>query len=90
MVQFVSKIPIGPDDFQLGVVTYSFVPEVLFDLDDYSTNSEIIQVLKTITGKNGPTLTSSVIHKAHEVRSILTDTKNCFHFILFVEQNKSR
>lgn len=66
--QFLRKIPIGQDDFQVGAITFSIVPEILFDLDDYSSANDIITVLNQTARQDGATFTSVALNKAFEVR----------------------
>ncbi|CAG2223558.1 unnamed protein product [Mytilus edulis] len=49
--RFISKVPIGRNDFQIGVIAYNVNSTVLFDLDEYTSATVMNAVLKTIKGK---------------------------------------
>ncbi|XP_063435821.1 collagen alpha-5(VI) chain-like [Mytilus trossulus] len=65
--QFISKVPIGPNDFQIGVITYNFNSTVLFDLDDYTSVSDMNAVLKTVKGEEAATYTAKALQQAREM-----------------------
>jgi hypothetical protein len=43
--RFVRNVSIGPDMFQVAVVTYNVEPTVLFDLDDHKKEEGIIDAI---------------------------------------------
>ena len=67
ITEFIKRTPIGKDDFQVGVITYDFDANVLFDLDDYKSASGMIAKLQHIKAGNGATFTSPALKKAKEV-----------------------
>ncbi|XP_063431364.1 transmembrane cell adhesion receptor mua-3-like [Mytilus trossulus] len=67
ITEFIKRIPIGKDDFQVGVITYNFDATVLFDLDDYTSTSDMVAKLQHIKGENGATFTSPALKKAKEM-----------------------
>ncbi|XP_052098934.1 uncharacterized protein LOC127733658 [Mytilus californianus] len=67
ITEFIKRIPIGPDEFQVGVITYDFETNVLFDLDDYNTTSGMIAELQHIKGEDAATYTLPALQKAKEM-----------------------
>ncbi|CAC5366078.1 unnamed protein product [Mytilus coruscus] len=67
ITEFIKRIPIGPDDFQVGVITYNFETNVLFDLDDHNTTSGMIVKLQHIKGEDAATYTLPALEKAKEM-----------------------
>ena len=67
ITEFIKRIPIGPDDFQVGVITYDFEANVLFDLDDHNTSLSMIAELQRIKGEDSATYTLPALQKAKEV-----------------------
>ncbi|CAC5366080.1 Protein eyes shut homolog,Fibropellin-3,Protein crumbs homolog 2,Protein crumbs homolog 1,Neurogenic locus Notch protein,Neurogenic locus notch homolog protein 3,Sushi, von Willebrand factor type A, EGF and pentraxin domain-containing protein 1,Neurogenic locus notch homolog protein 4,Fibropellin-1,Neurogenic locus notch homolog protein 2,Neurogenic locus notch homolog protein 1 [Mytilus coruscus] len=67
IVRFISKVPIGRNDFQIGVIAYNYNSTVLFDLDDYTSASDMNAVLTTIKGKEAATYTAIALQQAHEM-----------------------
>lgn len=65
--QFVRRIPIGPDDFQVGLITYNFEPTVIFDLDDFNTSESIINAIQVLTDEDGATYTDLALQEAYKV-----------------------
>ncbi|XP_052101277.1 collagen alpha-6(VI) chain-like isoform X2 [Mytilus californianus] len=65
--QFISKVPIGRNDFQIGVIAYNFNSTVLFDLDDYTSASDMSSVLKTVRGEEAATYTATALRQAREM-----------------------
>jgi hypothetical protein len=58
--RFVRIVSIGPDMFQVAVLTYNVEPTVLFDLDDHTKEEGIIDALQTIRGHDAVTFTAHV------------------------------
>ena len=73
MSDFLRKVPIGPNDFQIGVITYNFKPVILFDLDDHSNMSGILADLQTVKGEDAPTYTTPALQKAKQVFSFVRE-----------------
>ncbi|XP_076105129.1 matrilin-1-like [Mytilus galloprovincialis] len=67
ITEFIKRTPIGKDDFQVGVITYDFDANVLFDLDDYKSAFGMIAKLQHIKAGNGATFTSPALKKAKEM-----------------------
>lgn len=67
ITEFIKRIPIGRDDFQVGVITYDFETNVLFDLDDHNTTSGMIAELQHIKGEDAATYTLPALQKAKEM-----------------------
>ena len=65
--RFVRIVSIGPDMFQVAVLTYNVEPTVLFDLDDHTKEEGIIDALQTIRGHDAVTFTAPALRKAAEV-----------------------
>ena len=65
--RFVRNVSIGPDMFQVAVVTYNVEPTVLFDLDDHKKEEGIIDALQTIRGHGAVTFTAPALRKAADV-----------------------
>ncbi|XP_071171866.1 uncharacterized protein [Mytilus edulis] len=65
--RFISKVPIGRNDFQIGVIAYNINSTVLFDLDDYTSATVMNAVLETIKGKEAATYTSIALRQARQM-----------------------
>lgn len=65
--KFISKVPIGRNDFQIGVIAYNFDSTVLFDLDDYTSASDMSSVLNTVRGEEAATYTATALRQAREI-----------------------
>ncbi|VDI58399.1 Hypothetical predicted protein [Mytilus galloprovincialis] len=68
--EFISKVSIGPNDFQIGVITYNFDSTVLFDLDDYTSASDMSSAMNTLKGEKAATYTATALRQAREVNLI--------------------
>lgn len=66
--EFVKQIPIGPNDFQVAVASFTFYPKMIFDFKTYQSNSSLLNALSLIKAKNGPTITSDALQYASQVR----------------------
>ncbi|VDI70405.1 Notch, partial [Mytilus galloprovincialis] len=65
--EFISQVSIGPNDFQIGVITYNFDTTVLFDLDDYTSASDMSSDLNTLRGEKAATYTATALRQAREM-----------------------
>ena len=52
---FVSGLEIGPNDNQVGVITFSSSAQLVFGLDTYSSNSDLQQAIQNIAYTGGGT-----------------------------------
>ncbi len=53
--QFIDRLAIGPNDNQIGVVTFSSSAQLLFDLDTYSDRTSLQQAIENIIYTSGGT-----------------------------------
>ena len=53
--EYLRNLPIGRSDFQISVVTFSYLPRVHFYLNTYISNMSISAAVSTIKHENGPT-----------------------------------
>ena len=63
VANFTSHVTVGPDDFQIGVVTFSFKAHVEFYLNNYTDNADVQSAIKGITYKPGATFTNKALDK---------------------------
>ncbi|XP_053375140.1 fibropellin-3-like [Mercenaria mercenaria] len=70
IANFSSKVPIGPRDFQISMVTFSFHAHVEFYLNQYTDNSSLIDAVMNITYKPGSTRTDEGLKAAKAVFSM--------------------
>ncbi|XP_053386521.1 collagen alpha-4(VI) chain-like [Mercenaria mercenaria] len=54
---FISDFPIGPNDFQIALVTASLNAKVYFYLDSYSDDTKMMSAIDSIVFDNGPSFT---------------------------------
>lgn len=66
MTEFVKQIPIGPNDFQVSVVSFSLHPKMSFDFTTYQSNSSLLSALSLIKSESGPTKTSDALQYASQ------------------------
>lgn len=52
---YLSTIPISKSDFQISVITFSYLPKVHFYLNTFISNTSISAAVSTIQHENGPT-----------------------------------
>ncbi len=55
VLQYVRTLTIGPDDNQVGVITFASDPDLDFDLDDHSNRSSLEQAVNDIVYSGGGT-----------------------------------
>ncbi|XP_052092767.1 von Willebrand factor A domain-containing protein 2-like [Mytilus californianus] len=85
--EFVDKLPIGVDDFQIAVITFGREPNVLFDLDDYTNTADIIHAIDFIEGREEETLTVPALQKAVEISmssSSGSRLSSAYHYIVLL------
>ncbi|CAC5393862.1 unnamed protein product [Mytilus coruscus] len=70
MTYIVSKLPIGPKDFQIALMKYSYNPTLVFNFAQHSNVQSMISRFKDINFSNGPTYTGKALQKADEVRTM--------------------
>ncbi|XP_048775118.1 von Willebrand factor A domain-containing protein 2-like [Ostrea edulis] len=61
MTRFVKQIPIGPNDFQVALVSYAFKPELVFNFTAHQSNTSVLDALSLIKSESGPTTTSDAL-----------------------------
>lgn len=71
MTEFVKQIPIGLNDFQVSVVSFSLHPKMSFDFTTYQSNSSLLSALSLIKSESGPTKTSDALQYASQVSNYL-------------------
>ncbi|KAK3084330.1 hypothetical protein FSP39_011641 [Pinctada imbricata] len=69
MSTIVNQLAVGPDDFQIGAVTYSFSPTLEWSFTQYSDNETVIQAIDSINCTGGATYTGKALEYAIEVFS---------------------
>lgn len=57
VANFSGRVPIGPRDFQISVVTFSSEAHLEFYLNQFSDNTSVIEAVRNITFKPGTTRT---------------------------------
>ena len=55
VAEFVNRLEIGPDDNQVGVITFSSSAQLVFGLDMHSTNSDLREAIQNIFYTGGGT-----------------------------------
>ena len=75
MKDFTRQLPVGPEDFQVAVVTYSADAELAWDFVSYTSNDTLIEALGGLNCSGGATMTDKALKLAWEV--------NTFVFIYF-------
>ncbi|KAK3084780.1 hypothetical protein FSP39_018800 [Pinctada imbricata] len=70
MSTIVNQIPVGPDDFQIAAITYSFRPTLQWSFSQYSDNKTVLQAIDTIHCTGGATYTGKAIEYAIETEVI--------------------
>nr|XP_034985426.1 collagen alpha-6(VI) chain-like isoform X2 [Zootoca vivipara] len=61
MIGIVNKSDVGKELVQFGALKYSDDPHILFDLDDHSTQSDVIDAIKSDTHLGGDTYTAEAL-----------------------------
>jgi hypothetical protein len=59
--KFVKQIPIGPNDFQVALVSYAFKSELVFNFTAHQSNDSILDALSSVKSEWGPTKTSDAL-----------------------------
>lgn len=68
----VNKLSIGINDFQVAVITFSSIPTIEFDFNDFENNkSSILLSIQTIKAGNGSTNIVKALNMAEAVRLFL-------------------
>ncbi|XP_071179902.1 collagen alpha-5(VI) chain-like [Mytilus edulis] len=67
MTNIVSKLPIGPKDFQIALMKYSYNPTLVFNFVQYTDIRSITSGFDDINNTNGPTYTGKALQKADEI-----------------------
>ena len=67
MIDFTRQLPVGPDDFQIAVVTYSHEAELAWDFVSYTSNITLIEALGGLNCSGGATMTDKALKLAWEV-----------------------
>ena len=67
MIDFTRQLPVGPDDFQIAVVTYSTEAELAWDFVSYTSNHTLIDAIGGLNCSGGATMTDKAIKLAWEV-----------------------
>uniref|UniRef100_F7C3U7 Collagen type VI alpha 6 chain n=1 Tax=Ornithorhynchus anatinus TaxID=9258 RepID=F7C3U7_ORNAN len=66
MIDLVKKADVGKNQVQFGALKYSDFPEVLFNLNEFSSKSEIISFIQNDHPRGGSTYTAKALaHSAH-------------------------
>ena len=90
MTRLVSQIPIGPDDFQIALVSYTFDPKLVFNFTTHLSNSSLVDALSLIKSERGPTMTSKALLYASQV-NIMNHNRDSFmqklHFYIDLNEN---
>ena len=91
MTRLVNQIPIGPDDFQIALVSYTFDPKLVFNFTTHLSNSSLVDALSLIKSERGPTMTSKALLYASQVnvmsRNRDSPSEN-LHFWIDLNENK--
>ncbi|CAC5383711.1 unnamed protein product [Mytilus coruscus] len=85
--KFVNKLPMGKNDYQFSVITYGFTAQVLFDFNDFSSKSDILEALKQIHGMHSPTYTKLALMNAVDLAKSTTSGSrltNASHYIILL------
>ena len=64
MSNFTSRVEVGPDDVQIGLVQFRKNPLLLFNLVEYDNKQDILQKLSVVPEAEGDTQTHKAIHMA--------------------------
>ena len=92
MTRLVSQIPIGPDDFQIALVSYTFDPKLVFNFTTHLSNSSLVHALTLIKSERGPTMTSKALQYASQV-NIMNHNRDLFmqklHFYIDLNENEN-
>ncbi|XP_052074719.1 collagen alpha-4(VI) chain-like isoform X2 [Mytilus californianus] len=67
MTYIVTKLPIGPKDFQIALMKYSYNPTLVFNFAQYTNVQSITSGFDDINISNGPTYTGKALQKADEI-----------------------
>ena len=63
VVNFTNYLAIGPNDFQIGVVTFSSVAYVEFHLNEFTDKTALRSAIQSIQYKEGSTYTNLALEK---------------------------
>ena len=66
------RLPIGPDEFRVAIITYSFDGEIFFDFQKHKNSSSLLLSVDNIHEKRGPTYTVKALRMARQVCFSLT------------------
>lgn len=93
MTEFVKQIPIGPNDFQVSLVSFSLHPKTIFNFTTFQSNSSLLNALSLIESESGPTKTSDALQYASQ--KILNPANgarllsNISHYVILVTNGLS-
>ncbi|CAC5377527.1 unnamed protein product [Mytilus coruscus] len=67
IINLITRLPIGPDDFKVACITYNFSANVVFDFSKHENLSSLTSAIQSITIGKGPTYTVHALRKAREI-----------------------
>ena len=73
---FVSKLPIGPEDFQIALATYAHQAQFVIQFDRYHNRKKILSAIedtKSHSYPGGPTYTYTALDWGLQVNSVMGD-----------------
>lgn len=70
VTSIIQNLSIGPDDFQVAMVTFSWIATLEFAFDEYISNQSFIDAVNDVTPENGPTYLTKALTLAEQVCKI--------------------
>ncbi|CAC5377528.1 unnamed protein product [Mytilus coruscus] len=67
IINIITRLPIGPDDFKVACISYNVNANVVFDFSKHENMSSLISAIRSITSGKGPTYTVHALRQAREV-----------------------
>jgi ubiquinone/menaquinone biosynthesis C-methylase UbiE len=64
----IKQIPIGPNDFQVAMITFSWNATVEFTFDHYADNGTLLGVINNVVKEGGPSYSTPALKLAEQVR----------------------
>ena len=61
------RLPIGPDEFRVAIITYSFDGDIFFDFQKHKNLSSLLLSIENIHEQRGSTFTVSALKMARQV-----------------------
>ncbi|XP_078336148.1 matrilin-1-like isoform X2 [Crassostrea virginica] len=93
MTRLVNQIPIGPDDFQIALVSYTFDPKLVFNFTTHLSNSTLVDALGLIKSERGPTMTSkALLYASQEILNPVNGARlssNISHYVILLTNGLS-